>query len=241
MNRRSASLLLLLLLSVDFVFIVLHIVILLLGPKSSLCDISGLCAYLNVYHLLKLFWIVVLLAYLLRTTRCSGYISWIVMFTCFLFDDALQIHQNIGDQIASISGPYLPYHLILQPRYFELALLAITGISLLAIVAWVYLRSTYEFRKMSNDILLFIALLVFFGLIVDVATAIKLAPPIVFALEIVEDGGEMVVDSLIVWYVFLLAISSGKPDLYLVDRLRISKQGTAPDRRSTMLDGKMRG
>jgi hypothetical protein len=217
MNEHSASLLLLLLLSTDFAFIVLDIINQALGTNSSLCNISGLCAYMLSYHLLKQFWIIILFAYLLRLTKWSGYVSWVIVFTCFLIDDALEIHQKIGDIIADTINGHLLQNLSLAPRFFELAFLAVAGLFLLAIIAWAYFHSPPTFREISNDLLLFIMALVFFGLIADVAVALKLAPTIVAGLEIVEDSGESVVYSLILWDVFLLAIRNGESDSFLHD------------------------
>ena len=217
MSEHSSSLLLLLLLSADSVFIVFHIVIRIFDPNPSLCNISGICAYMHSYHLIKLFWIIILFGYVLKLTKCSSYVSWILVFTYFLFDDALLIHQNVGSHVADIFDVHLPYNLNLPPRYFELSVLAFAGIILLAIVAWTYFHSSRTFRKISIDMLLFIAALVFFGLIVDLAEAAKLEPAAIFGLGFVEDGGELVVDSLILWYVFLLAIRNGKPDYFLHD------------------------
>jgi len=214
-GEHSASLLLLLLISTDFVFIVLHIIIAILDPNPSLCNISGICAYMNIYHLIMLFWVIILFGYVLKSTRCSSYASWILMFTFFLFDDALRLHQSVGDRIAIIFDADLS--LGLPSRYFELAVLAIAGFVLLAVVAWAYFHGPHTFRKISIDILLFIAALVFFGLIVDLAEAIKLGPVVIFGLGFVEDGGELVVYSLILWYVFLLAMRNGKSDLFLHD------------------------
>ena len=213
MNELSASLLLLLLLSADFAFNLFHVTKHTLVSHSSLY--YKLSAYLEIYHLIKLFWVVVLFAYLLAITRCSGYLAWILVFTFFLIDDALLIHQNIGDQIAKAFDASLPQKLSLQPRIFELSVLALAGTVLLVIVAWAYIHSSHTFRKISKDILLFIAALVFFGVIVDLAGAINLGPAVISGLDLVEDGGEMVVYSLILWYVFLLAIHNGKPELFL--------------------------
>ena len=59
---------------------------------------------------------------------------------------------------------------------------------------------------------LFIAVWAFFGLITDLAAVTKLGPAVEFASDFVEDGGEMAIVSLILWYVFLLAVRNGKPD-----------------------------
>ena len=95
--------------------------------------------------------------------------------------------------------------------------MAVAGLFLLAIITWAYFHSPPTFREISNDLLLFIMALVFFGLIADVAVALKLAPTIVAGLEIVEDSGESVVYSLILWDVFLLAIRNGESDSFLHD------------------------
>jgi hypothetical protein len=219
MNEHSASLLLLLLVSADIAFTILHIIKHAYGPNSSEWIIR-VNAYLDTYHFIKLFWIIVLLVYILKSTRYYGYGSWILVFTYFLFDDALLLHQNLGDHIASSFGAYLPHALRLQPRLYELAVLAFAGTFLLIIVAWAYFRSSLTFQKISKDLLLFIVALVLFGIIVDLASAIKLWPSVLFVLDFVEDGGETVVYSLILWYVFLLAIRNGKPNLFLHDLFR---------------------
>jgi hypothetical protein len=219
MNEHSASLLLLLLLSADLAFNGLHIFKHIFVTNQSEWDIR-VSAYLEIYHLVKIFWIIVLFVYILKLTRCFGYVSWIMVFTFFLVDDAFLIHQNIGDHISNSLGAYLPLSLSLQSRLFELVALAVAGFILLVILSWAYFRNPQMFRKVSKDMVLFIVALVLFGVIVDLAAAIDLGPAVMFGLDIVEDGGEMVVFSLIIWYVFLLAIRKGKPDIFIHDLLR---------------------
>jgi hypothetical protein len=223
MSEHGASLLLLVLLSSDVAFNALHIIQHTFIPNSSL-SYTRFGDYLNIYHLIKLFWIIVLFAYLLKLTKFWGYLSWILMFTFFLVDDAFELHQYIGDQITIIFEMSFFLNLNLQPRLLELIVLAMAGLCLLAIVALVYFRSPYTFKKVSNDLLLFILALVFFGIIVDLGSALTSQPAFILGLIIIEDGGEMVTLSLIVWYVFLLAIHYGKPDLYLLDFLSKSKK-----------------
>ncbi len=214
-SERSASLFLLLLLSVDFTFIFLHIVKHTLVSNSAL--FNKFSAYLDMYHFIKLFWVVILFACLLTFTRCSGYLAWVLVFTFFLFDDALLIHQNVGDQIAKNFAAYLPKTISSPPRLFELTALALAGSLLFALVAWAYFHNPQPFKKISKDIMLLIVALIFFGLIIDLAGILSLGPTLLFGLEIVEDAGEMIVYSLLLWYVFLLAIRNGKPSLFLHD------------------------
>lgn len=222
MGEQGSSLLLLLLLTTDFAFLLLHFIDRTIALSPSLCNTAGLCGYgaIELYQLVKLFWVLILLACVILSTKCSGYISWILVFTCLLFDKALQIHQNIGSRLAYSFAAYLPDNLGLQPRQFELAVLTVGGTFLLAIVAWAYFRGPHVFKKVSNDMLLFVLVWMFFGLFADIVAAIKLGPAAEFAADLIEDGGEMAVVSLILWYVFLLAIRNGRPEWFLHDLLR---------------------
>jgi hypothetical protein len=214
MSNTSASLLLVLLLSADIIFIVLHVIIGVFNPNPEFCSLTGICAYMDSYHLIKLFWIIFLLFYVLKLTKLYGYAAWALMFTCFFIDDAFWLHQKVGDRIATlIPGFGMP------ARFYELAVLAIAGLALLALVIWFYMRGSVTFQKVSLDMSLFLAALVFFGIIVDIADTIGLGHTLVAGLQFVEDGGELVVYSLILWYVFLLALRQGKPEAFLVDLL----------------------
>jgi hypothetical protein len=156
----------------------------------------------------------ILLFYVLKLTKYYGYAAWALMFLCFFIDDTFWLHQKIGDRIATLLIGYG-----LPSRFYELAILATAGLVLLALVIWFYLHGTITFQKISVDIFLFLAALVFFGLIVDIAEMIGMGHTVITGLGYVEDGGELVVYSLITWYVFLLALRQGKPELFVVDLL----------------------
>jgi hypothetical protein len=214
MSDTSASLLLVLLLSADIGFIILHVIIGIFDPNPALCNISGICAYMDVYHLIKMFWIILLFLYILKLTKYPGYLSWVLMLTCFFIDDAFWLHQKMGDRVATLFTGYG-----LPPRFYELGALAIAGLVLFALVLWFYFRGPVTFRKISADIFVFLAALVFFGLLVDLAGVVGLGNPITAGLGFVEDGGELVVYSLLVWYIFLLALRRGEPEVFLVEVL----------------------
>ncbi len=77
---------------------------------------------------------------------------------------------------------------------------------------------------------LFLAALVFFGLVVDVATVFGFGHSVRAGMQVIEDVGEMLVDSLILWYVLRLAVCNGRPDCFLLDLLRNPDHGTAVER-----------
>jgi hypothetical protein len=213
MGEPGASILLLLLISADVVFIVLHMIIAVFAPYSPLCNTQGICAYMNIYNVIKLFWIVVLFAYVFRARRSTHYLSWILVFTFLLLDDAFLLHQTIGTYLLEIWNTSSLQDIMPGQRFLELGVLAMAGILLLSVVAWSYLHGSPGFRKVSQDVVLFLLALAFLGLIVDLAEAMKLDRRVIFALGFVEDGGEMVVNSLLLWYVFRLALWKGKSEL----------------------------
>jgi len=220
MSEPGPSRLLVLLLSTDFVFILLHIANITLGKSSSLLDIGASGSYVETYQFVKLYWVIVLLLLVLRSTRCLGYVSWMVVFAFLLLNDALGLHRIAGRSLAVKFSSFESYGISLEARHFgEWAVLAIAGAFLVAILTWAYLRSSHTFRKVSNDMLVFMVALVFFGGVVDLFAAIDLGSATNYALRTIEDAGEMVVVSLVVWYGFLLALRDGKPELFLHDVL----------------------
>jgi hypothetical protein len=57
--------------------------------------------------------------------------------------------------------------------------------------------------------MLLTSLIVFFGVILDMAhSGIKLGRTVDYLLAIAEDGGEMIAASLVLWYVFLINLRS---------------------------------
>lgn len=220
-NETSASLLLLLLLAADFFFIVLHIIHQRNIPvlRSPLYDIGTDRGYAEAYQYVKYFWILILFVYIIKRTKCINYISWIVVFIYFLCDDSIQIHEKLGGYIATKFHFIPPFHLRLQD-YGELVVYASVGTLLLIILAWAYFRGSQIFRKISMDLAVLMVALVFFGVFLDMAeVGVNAGWFVEQSLGIIEDGGEMVVISVTLWYVFLLASKQGNSDMYISDYL----------------------
>jgi len=95
---------------------------------------------------------------------------------------------------------------------------ALAGIIILCLVTLAYLKGEQTFKKVSQDILLLVLILAAFGVGVDVAPVFtELGRGGNFIMEVVEDGGEMVATSLILWYVFLIAIRDESKSYYICD------------------------
>jgi hypothetical protein len=220
-NESSASLLLLLLLSADIIFIALHIInrqTPFLDSRLYRLDID--LSYSEFYQYVKYLWAIILFITLLIATKIKSYVAWIIVFAFFLGDDAFRVHENLGLVISEIFELNPP--LEMRPRDVgELVVFGSFGIVLSAVLAWSYFRGSAVFRKVSNDLLLFIIPLVFVGVLVDaVHAALDLGRLAYLAFVLIEDGGEMVVMSLALWYIFLLALRDGNPVHYLHDFLR---------------------
>ena len=100
-NESSASLILKLLLCRDFIFITLHII----NRRTPFLNNDNFSinfdrGYPEIYQYIKFLSIIILLVYVSKVTRSFGYVVWILLFTYFLCDDALQIHETVGGYIA---------------------------------------------------------------------------------------------------------------------------------------------
>jgi hypothetical protein len=222
LNQPSATLFLILLLFGDLIYIALHIIE-AFTPflQNQLLSIERDRGYAEMYQYLKWIWIISLLVYISLQKRAFNYFAWVLVFTYFFFDDALHIHELVGGYIGNNLNVAPAFGLRLQD-FGELIVSATAGISLIAFVMWAYRRGSQDFKNISKDILLLIGALVFFGVVVDMAhIAIRLGWLVTFILGVIEDGGEMLVVTLILWYTFMLSVRNDKTPVYLCDLVSI--------------------
>lgn len=210
-KETSTSSFLLLLLVADFAFIFLHFLLqmtpILNNPLYSLERDRG---YPEFYQYVKELWIIVLLLSTCVRTRAVGYIAWAMVFGYLLCDDALQVHERLGSYIAARLY-FVPLLGLRAIDFGELAVSAMSGASLLTLLAWFFMRGSDTFKQSTNkDLLLLMLTIAFFGIFVDMLhEALKVGRKIHLWLEVVEDGSEMIAMSFVVWYVFLLNVREG--------------------------------
>ena len=205
-QETSASVFLLLLLLADCAFIFLHFLLstpLLNSPLLSLKKDHG---YPEVYQYIKELWIVALLLFILIKTRVVGYSVWVLVFLYILFDDALRIHERLGKYIA-IKLEFTPFHGIRANDFGELAVSAVAAALLLTPMLLFYMRGANPFRQVTRHLLLLLLALAFFGVFIDmIHVPPEMGQTIKHSWGAVEDGGEMIIMSLIAWYTYLLNI-----------------------------------
>lgn len=166
---------------------------------------------------------VVIIALLMYVAWAKGrvYSVWAVIFSYLLIDDVVQIHERFGYALAAYTpqiGPVVPSE-VAQFGFLVLLALVLFGVSLLIIR-----RTRGETCLISIHLMCFLALAAFFGVLVDMVQGFVMdISGISGVIKIVEDGGEMVIFSFILWYVYRLAFDV-IPKMYfdrLLPRLKI--------------------
>ncbi len=207
-NDRSATRLLLLLISGDLSFGVLHVVNehtpLLSHPRLNIELDRG---YPEIFQYMKYFWCGVILTVYACKHALWHYLSWTAVFAYFLLDDALRIRERFAQRVA------LP--LDIQPTgglrlqdYGELIIAAAAGLCLLLPLAWAYRSGPERFRKFSQDLGGLVVLLIFFGVFVDAGHVMlekHVSETAFFMIGMIEDLGELFVGSVMLGYVFMLS------------------------------------
>ncbi len=203
----SASLILLVLLCTDFAFFAIHSIN-KLSPNldNSMFFVDRDESYPELFQYIKWFWIIILLVSLSIKSRSFNYMSWGLVFTYILLDDALQIHEQLGNRIALFIDFVPPFGL--RPQDIaELVVTGTAGIILFPLIVWAYKCGSRAFKKMSRDMLILIFALFFFGVVIDTLhSAMHSGNTINALMAFIEDSGEMVIGSIICWYVFLLSV-----------------------------------
>lgn len=158
--------------------------------------------YAELFQYIKEYWIAILLGILATQRRSILYLGWSLLFVYLLFDDALSIHETLGHIIADKLSLSAAFNL--RARDFgELLVSAFCGLFFLILIGTAYRFSDSTSRKASKYLIKMLLALAFCGIAVDMAhMAFKSVPS--FLLVILEDGGEMVVMSIIAWFVFVL-------------------------------------
>jgi hypothetical protein len=213
-RQSTAFICLVLLMAGDTAFVIVHLVNkyspLLGNPLYSLGQDGG---YGEMFQYLKYYWIAIMLGLLWSRTRERVYAAWMLLYAYLLCDDALGIHERAGGAIAELWG----YHDALGLRdqdFGELTVSAMAGCVLAALISTLYLRAASEAKNVSKDLALLLGLLVFCGVFLDMLHMV-VQGPLRGALAVAEDGGEMLVVSVVCWYVLNLLERRGDAPAWL--------------------------
>ena len=220
-TRGPIYLFLALLLAADAAFAVIHIVHFATPYlPSTLYSIEADGGFGEWFQYTKELWAIIMIAVLWKRTARPWAIGWLLMFMYFLLDDAVSVHELGGDIVYRHLG-FGPALGLRAQDLGELFVIGIVGVSLLAILAYLYRRSNDDERTVSRDLLLLSVVLVIFGVGLDMLHSMIDVMAVRYVMGMVEDGGEMVTMSVTCWYLMTVVDRNGlAPVPSLVDRAR---------------------
>lgn len=224
---REAGLMLCLLLLGDLACIVLHLLWLAGVADHQYFSLEFDKGYAEFFQYLKELWIAAMLLHLaLRCTGrgCWGYVVWSGLFFYLLADDAVSLHEKGGryfaDNFSTIFQPMLGLRAV---DFGELVVSAAVGSITLGAVLLFYWRGNPDFQKASRHLMVLAMFLAIFGVIVDMLHMLFKGSKALYAgMGLLEDGGEMIAMSLLLWYVLLLELKNAQPCASLLKNLRTS-------------------
>ena len=188
----------------DLIFIALHALRWWLNaPNLALrIDIEG--GYGEVFQYTKYLWAAILIGWFAVKNRAWRFASWSIVFLYFLADDCLAIHETLGALVASRVNFELP--LGLDPVDFgEFTTLVSAAAALAILVFAAQLGAGRNVKHAFMELAALAIILGVFGVAVDLLHGLLKADPLLdFVLGTLEDGGEMLAASLLVWYCFRL-------------------------------------
>lgn len=202
--------LLLLLLAADLVFILLYIIYLTTNLlTTNLYSLSLDRGYAEFFQYTKELWIAILFVLLGVKQRRGIYFVFSALFLFFLFDDAFEFHETFGAFLADALR--LQPALGLRPVDFgELIVSGIFGLLFLAAIAIFYHLADLTARRVALYLFPMLAVLAFFGVLADMLGMLARVEWLFRVFVILEEGGEMLVMSLITWYVYRVDLVSGQ-------------------------------
>lgn len=210
MTTAASSLLLRLLIAADLAFFVIHLVWLALpSPGHPAFALNTDLGYAEWFQYLKTFWMVVILIVLFRRTRAVFYLAWSFFWGYVLLDDSLRIHEQVGVWIAGhlsvLSGVQD------AKDVGELAVYVVVGTLFLIPLVGAHTRAPRDQRDVALGLAFFAGLFVLFSVVLDIVgglAGVLLSSRLVrYGFDFLEDGGEMIVLSFAVSWLFARCVS----------------------------------
>jgi hypothetical protein len=219
--------LLILLVITDFVFIILHILNLYTGLlNSSLYLLTRDRGYAEFFQYTKELWIAVLFLILGIKKKQGIFYVFSLLFLYLLIDDSFEIHENLGRVIADILN-IQPWIGLRAVDFGELIVSGLFGLLFLTALILFSILSDQISRQIALYMVIFFVLLAFFGVVMDMVAVMVDHRSTTRVMEIIEEGGEMLVMSVILWFVFRLRVHDDllPLDWQLINRTIRAKMG----------------
>ncbi len=204
LEKRSSKLLIVLILA-DLVFMLIHVLYTMDVVINPLWSIKKDLGYAERYQYIKEGWIVLLLLVMAIKRSHVIYITWSILFMYLLLDDSLRIHERMGRYLVGYFNLQPAFNLRAQD-FGELGVSMLFGSLLFLFIGWAYWFCDTAAKKISKHLFILVLALGFFGVFVD---TFHRAVPFGKSIRVlVEDGGEMLIMSIIVAYAYNLKFTS---------------------------------
>jgi len=154
------------------------------------------------FQYFKEFAIVVLFFLLLRRTSQRIYFAWALIFLFILFDDSLKIHETFGAFFSSKFST-IDFWSFRAQDVGEMIVFGGVGLLLALILVPGYLKTDREHKLRSHVLLVLVFFLAIFGVFLDVLISFFDWYELRMVFHLIEDGGEMIVMSIILWITFI--------------------------------------
>jgi hypothetical protein len=198
-------------LATDIGFILLHLVYVYTDLTSNqIFSLDTDRGFSEIFQYIKEYWIALLLGFFAIKTRSFSYLSWSLLFFYLLLDDAAEIHERLGLWL-SIQFAFTDMFNLRAVDFGELLVSGSVGLFFLISIAATYYFGDRSSREVSKYLTMLLFALAFFGVVVDmlhIAFEFSFLEP---WFIIAEDGGELVVMSLIACLIFSLSLKIQQP------------------------------
>lgn len=207
------------LIGIDAIFMGLHALNSLGYTNNPNFSITLNWGYAEIFMYLKAAFITGILLWLGSKHKYPQLLCWAFVFLYVLLDDSLEIHEYLGyhagEQLenAGVAG---------GKTLGELLVFAVLGLIVFIPLFYFFFRSQHRSLKiMTQDLFMLFVIMLFFGIGVDVLHDMaEVGTMINGVLGLVEDAGEMMVMSMMAWYVWTVSRS----DNFLKEEKKASKE-----------------
>jgi hypothetical protein len=166
-------------------------------PRDPRFSLDSNVGFAQLFSSIQTLLLIGLLLQLARRTRETLYLALAAVFLFVLIDDGLAVNQVLGALVVPALG-LVDLPRIKAESLGEMVVYGLVAVPLLATVAVTFARATPEHRAAGLGFLSLLALLTFFATVMDLVhlAFINSFRASQLVLEVTEEGGEMLTESL---------------------------------------------
>jgi hypothetical protein len=200
--------LLALLLSIDLALILIHVLYMTGVIVTRLYSIENDQGYAEFYQAIKQGWLaLIMFLYALQSANLR-YLAWSAIFCYILLDDFLMVHERVGEAI--VETWQIEDQLGLRGQDIgELMVFGVAGLLLLPLLAVALYSGDQRFRRDSLLLIAGFVLYAGFAIGVDIVHIFFLETSLSSFFGLLEDGGELMLVSFLLWIGFLMLARQG--------------------------------